>query len=123
MRVDVTADSGKTWYSADITAQDSKKEPRHWGWSLWSIDVPLPKGTSEVGKLRRAFLKLGPCCPVSYIEFIFVVFSHFKCSKVELWAKAVDSSYNTQPETFANIWNLRGVLSNAYHRVKVKVAA
>ncbi|XP_019867605.2 sulfite oxidase, mitochondrial isoform X2 [Aethina tumida] len=40
---------------------------------------------------------------------------------VELWAKAVDSSYNTQPETFENIWNLRGVLSNAYHRIRVKV--
>lgn len=89
VRVDVTADSGKTWHSADIFAQDTAKEPRHWGWSLWSIDVPLPKGTKEI----------------------------------EVWAKAVDSSYNTQPETFANIWNLRGVLSNAYHRVKVKVAA
>ncbi|XP_018580162.1 sulfite oxidase [Anoplophora glabripennis] len=39
---------------------------------------------------------------------------------VEIWAKAVDSSYNTQPESFENIWNLRGVLGNAYHRVKVK---
>ncbi|XP_058806488.1 sulfite oxidase, mitochondrial isoform X2 [Phymastichus coffea] len=38
---------------------------------------------------------------------------------VELWAKAVDSSYNVQPESFKNIWNLRGFLCNAYHRVKV----
>lgn len=43
--------------------------------------------------------------------------------KVEIWTKAVDSSYNTQPETFANIWNLRGVLSNAYHRVQIKVVS
>ncbi|KAJ3650303.1 hypothetical protein Zmor_022000 [Zophobas morio] len=41
--------------------------------------------------------------------------------QVELWAKAVDSCYNTQPETFKNIWNLRGVLSNAYHRIKIKL--
>nr|XP_014278403.1 sulfite oxidase isoform X2 [Halyomorpha halys] len=40
---------------------------------------------------------------------------------VEIWAKAVDSSYNTQPESFSNIWNLRGVLGNAYHRVKVNI--
>lgn len=39
--------------------------------------------------------------------------------QVEIWAKAVDSAYNTQPESFENIWNLRGVLSNAYHRIKV----
>lgn len=40
-------------------------------------------------------------------------------SQVEIWAKAVDSSYNTQPESFENIWNLRGVLNNAYHKILV----
>ncbi|XP_044257778.1 sulfite oxidase [Tribolium madens] len=40
---------------------------------------------------------------------------------VQIWAKAVDSCYNTQPESFKNIWNLRGVLSNAYHRLTVKL--
>lgn len=41
--------------------------------------------------------------------------------EVEIWAKAVDSNYNVQPESFANIWNLRGVLANAYHRIKVQI--
>lgn len=41
--------------------------------------------------------------------------------EIEIWAKAIDSSYNVQPESFKNIWNLRGLLSNAYHRVKVKL--
>ncbi|XP_017474375.1 PREDICTED: probable sulfite oxidase, mitochondrial [Rhagoletis zephyria] len=41
--------------------------------------------------------------------------------EIEIWAKAVDSAYNVQPETVANIWNLRGVLANAYHRIKVKI--
>ncbi|XP_054728446.1 sulfite oxidase, mitochondrial isoform X2 [Anastrepha obliqua] len=41
--------------------------------------------------------------------------------EIEIWAKAVDSAYNVQPETFSNIWNLRGVLSNAYPRIKVKI--
>ncbi|CAG9861184.1 unnamed protein product [Phyllotreta striolata] len=44
-----------------------------------------------------------------------------KSKNVEIWAKAVDSSYNTQPESVENIWNLRGVLSNAYHKVKVNL--
>lgn len=35
--------------------------------------------------------------------------------------KAVDDSYNVQPDTVAPIWNLRGVLSNAWHRVRVHV--
>lgn len=41
--------------------------------------------------------------------------------EIEIWAKAVDTSYNVQPESVENIWNLRGFLCNAYHRVKVKL--
>ena len=40
--------------------------------------------------------------------------------EVELCCKAVDTSYNVQPDTAAPIWNLRGCLSNAWHRVQVK---
>ncbi|GJQ88132.1 hypothetical protein Trydic_g13138 [Trypoxylus dichotomus] len=39
---------------------------------------------------------------------------------IEIWAKAIDSSYNSQPDTINNIWNFRGFLNNAYHRVKGK---
>ncbi|XP_011151999.1 probable sulfite oxidase, mitochondrial isoform X2 [Harpegnathos saltator] len=39
--------------------------------------------------------------------------------ETEIWAKAVDSAYNVQPESFANIYNLRGLLCNAYHRIKI----
>ncbi len=31
--------------------------------------------------------------------------------------KAIDSAYNTQPERLDAIWNLRGLLNNAWHRV------
>ncbi|XP_076166172.1 sulfite oxidase isoform X2 [Ptiloglossa arizonensis] len=31
-----------------------------------------------------------------------------ECKETEIWAKAVDASYNVQPESFRNIWNLRG---------------
>lgn len=41
--------------------------------------------------------------------------------QLEIVCKAVDNSYNTQPDAVAPIWNLRGVLSNAWHRVKVEV--
>lgn len=41
-------------------------------------------------------------------------------SDVEIWSKAVDSDYNVQPESFKNTWNLRGVLSHAYSKVKLK---
>ncbi|CAL1608515.1 unnamed protein product [Knipowitschia caucasica] len=41
--------------------------------------------------------------------------------QLELVCKAVDSSYNMQPDAVLPIWNLRGVLSNAWHRVKVTI--
>ncbi len=36
-----------------------------------------------------------------------------------LAAKAVDASYNSQPDSVAGIWNLRGVVNNAWHRMEV----
>lgn len=86
VRVDISADKGKTWHVAELE-QDDALPPQHWAWSLWSIKIPVDTSQSEV----------------------------------ELWAKAVDSSYNTQPESFEHIWNLRGVLNNAYHKIKVNL--
>jgi sulfite oxidase len=40
---------------------------------------------------------------------------------IEVWSKAVDSNYNTQPETFRNTWNIRGVVANAYNRIRVSL--
>ena len=44
-------------------------------------------------------------------------------STFELACKAVDSSYNQQPENASSVWNLRGILNNSWHRVTCKVAA
>ncbi|KAJ5109620.1 hypothetical protein N7532_002265 [Penicillium argentinense] len=33
--------------------------------------------------------------------------------------KAVDEAYNSQPDSFGPIWNFRGVLANAWHRVRI----
>uniref|UniRef100_A0A8C9PCC7 Sulfite oxidase, mitochondrial n=1 Tax=Spermophilus dauricus TaxID=99837 RepID=A0A8C9PCC7_SPEDA len=43
--------------------------------------------------------------------------------ELNIVCKAVDDSYNVQPDTVAPIWNLRGVLSNAWHRVHVHVTS
>ncbi|KAB1270232.1 Sulfite oxidase; mitochondrial [Camelus dromedarius] len=43
-------------------------------------------------------------------------------TELNIVCKAVDDSYNVQPDTVAPIWNLRGVLSNAWHRVHVHIA-
>jgi len=81
----LTADGGKTWFEGKIDAQDTVKEPRHYGWTVWSADVKVNKEQSNL----------------------------------EVWCKAVDSNNNVQPENFENIWNVRGLLSNAYARLNI----
>ena len=41
--------------------------------------------------------------------------------ELEIVCKAVDSSHNVQPEKVDGIWNVRGLLNNSWHRVKVDV--
>lgn len=87
VRVDVSADGGKTWQVANLGTGKEQRGGRAWAWTLWEATVPLPslKGNTE------------------------------------LVCKAVDTSYNVQPDTSGPIWNLRGCLSNAWHRVHVNV--
>lgn len=91
VRVDVTADGGLTWVTANLI---NERQPGsllpEWSWSLWEAEIP-------------------------------VLDNDFKMGSIELACKAVDSSYNVQPDSFAPIWNLRGVLANAWHRVTVNV--
>lgn len=93
VRVDLTADGGKTWHVATLKhgsgdgEDESNANGRNWAWSLWTAEIPINKDSNNV----------------------------------EIWSKAVDSNYNVQPESFENIWNLRGVLSNAYSRIKVTI--
>lgn len=90
VRVDITADGGKTWHVANLKQGINDNVTlnlygRNWAWTLWTVEIPIPKNVKSV----------------------------------EVWSKAVDSNYNVQPETFENIWNLRGMLSNAYSRIEV----
>lgn len=43
--------------------------------------------------------------------------------ETEVWVRAVDASYNTQPEGMEHIWNMRGVLAVGYHKIKVSLKA
>lgn len=85
IRVDVSADGGKSWTTASLTEKDDAPRNQVYDWTLWTATVNLPKENENV----------------------------------ELVCKAVDSAYNSQPDGVANIWNLRGLLNNAWHRVGV----
>jgi sulfite oxidase len=68
---------------------DEAKGSKRWAWTLWTKTFP------------------NPCS------------SNAPDSKTEYVVRAVDDSYNTQPENFDCIWNFRGLLANAWHRLTV----
>lgn len=87
IRVDVSADGGKTWSGAMLREKETERRNEVYDWTLWNATVRLP------------------------VE-----------GNVEFVCKAIDSAYNTQPDSAAAIWNLRGLLNNAWHRVKAEEA-
>ncbi|KAK2600374.1 hypothetical protein N8I77_009912 [Diaporthe amygdali] len=91
-RVDVSLDGGKTWDQAELL-EDPSAGHKAWAWKRWRY----------LGHLEaRPAVAPGqqPQC-------------------TEVVVKATDNSYNTQPETHSSIFNLRGNLANAWHRVTV----
>ncbi|KAL6464779.1 hypothetical protein MHYP_G00270960 [Metynnis hypsauchen] len=94
VRVDVSVDGGKTWHVAELQNSEKGQKP----------ELSPPPGQAWAWKLWEITIPLPE-----------------GAQELELVCKAVDSSYNLQPDTVLPIWNLRGVLNNAWHRVKVKV--
>jgi len=87
IRVDLSNDDGKTWFTAELTQADQDIDDMY-SWTLWSCAIPIPKDHK---------------------------------GKMDVVCKAVDSSCNTQPENVGPVWNLRGVLNNAWHRTNFKI--
>lgn len=97
IRVDVSSDNGKTWHNAKLHKELQYKY----------------NDNDKFKRLDRqyAWTQWSVTLPVELT----------KQDNVQLICKAVDSHYNVQPDTVAPIWNLRGVLNNAWHRVNLKV--
>ncbi|KAJ7542006.1 hypothetical protein O6H91_10G085100 [Diphasiastrum complanatum] len=90
-RVDVSIDGGKTWLEA-------KRYQKQRG-DLYSSDTD------------------NDCEKWAWVLWEITVQIY---PPVDIIAKAVDSSANTQPEKVKSIWNLRGVLNNSWHCVQVQ---
>ncbi|KAK1487923.1 hypothetical protein CABS01_12798 [Colletotrichum abscissum] len=94
VRVDVSVDNGKTWDQAELLDEPGtppKTGHKSWAWKRWRYDGAIPLG--EPGEGTK------------------------KCTT--LLVKATDEAYNSQPESYAAIYNQRGNLANAWHRLKV----
>jgi sulfite oxidase len=70
-RVDVSADGGASWMTADIDARPADPSPsrtRSWGWTLWSAYVPLPPRQADVTLVAKATDVAGNSQPESALS-------------------------------------------------------
>ena len=72
------------------------------------IDPPQSKGPNRQWAWTRWQARL----PIENVE---------GKDHTEVWVRAVDSSYNVQPENMDHIWNLRGLMAVGYHKIKVNL--
>ncbi|KAI0144455.1 Oxidoreductase, molybdopterin-binding domain-containing protein [Xylariaceae sp. FL1272] len=88
-RVDVSLDGGRTWDQASLL-DDTQHEQgsKKWCWKRWKYEGVVPEVRDDDDG-RTTFV-----------------------------VKATDDAYNTQPETHASIYNLRGNLATAWHRIE-----
>ncbi|KAM7194381.1 mitochondrial sulfite oxidase [Rhypophila sp. PSN 637] len=110
-RVDVSLDGGKTWDQAELVDDCSPNAPesnktncygnKNWSWTRWRYTgqlpvIPIPPSTlSSPGEQQD------------------------KKFCTTLVVKATDEAYNSQPETHKGIYNVRGNLATAWHRVRI----
>jgi sulfite oxidase len=104
IRVDVSADGGKNWTTAklldvptdDRGLPDYTRRNQVFAWTRWSAELPITNDLLEGAKN--------------------------KLDSVEILCRAFDSSYNSQPERAETIWNVRGVVNNSWHKVKIHLS-
>ncbi len=92
VRVDVSLDGGDTWQNAELEPT-TQSAPKEFGWRLWSFSL----SHDQVKKAANGSKEL------------VVV------------AKATDSSHNVMPRDVESIWNLRGIMNNSWHKIKVEL--
>ncbi|KAI0102687.1 Oxidoreductase, molybdopterin-binding domain-containing protein [Nemania sp. FL0031] len=88
-RVDISLDGGATWDQAKLLNDtEQEKGSQTWCWKRWAYEGVLPEVKVVNGEAKTTFV-----------------------------VKATDDAYNTQPESHKSIYNLRGNLATAWHRV------
>lgn len=91
-KVDLSIDGGKTWTQAELKKGSNQPYGRAWAWTLWEGKIAVP------AHLRQANQEIEVCC------------------------RAVDHSFNQQPERPDLVWSLRGIMNNSWHRIKLRVS-
>lgn len=106
IRVDISPDNGRTWTQARLLPDCVSKDGTSpclghgsWAWKRWEYKGLVPLTAFNTPSNGNNITSSARCTT-------FVV-------------KATDEAYNTQPESHASTWNLRGNLATAWHRLQI----
>ncbi|CEM13750.1 unnamed protein product [Vitrella brassicaformis CCMP3155] len=131
IRVDVTIDGGVTWHEANLRCRDKRCHLRtDSSYEDASKAASEPAGDEEDDDEDDEVLAqeasdfttrpVDKAWAWALWEAHIPVPQELRGRELEICCRAVDASYNVQPESVSAIWNLRGCLCNAWDRVKVK---
>jgi sulfite oxidase len=120
IRVDVSANGGRTWHSAKLVR------------SVHDEDVPLHPhdfGANEADSDAARMVAAAYLASPDSNRYAWTLWSvdldidqdNTNDRTVELCVKAIDEAYNSQPDSIDPIWNIRGLLNNAWHRVQISI--
>ena len=116
IRVDVSSDGGKTWTTADLHPAAGKAGQLH-----RCACERAPPAAVLAWPCPQA--RCAACRQYAWTQWEATVpVAPGSTGRVELCCKATDASYNTQPESYEQAWNLRGVICNAWNRVQLSVS-
>ena len=123
-RVEVSIDGGCTFTTAELKRGSDQPHGKAWAWTLWEATIPLPDSFKEYA--RRYAKPLDATAMVAKTRSAVAAATPGSGPvrtplALEIVCKATDTACNSQPETVDGIWNLRGILNNAWHRVTVQV--
>ncbi|KAK4172078.1 mitochondrial sulfite oxidase [Triangularia setosa] len=134
-RVDVSLDGGATWDQAELVDDCSNPATpcygnKSWGWTRWRYNGTLPvlslptstttTTSSPTPQIPTAIQKVGQDCEDGFGQSVGGLMGQLpKKQCTTLIVKATDESYNTQPESHKGIYNVRGNLATAWHRVRI----
>lgn len=108
IRVDISLDGGKTWEKAHLKEGKGQEFNKAWAWTLWEFKVDLLRNIEGIKKnLDVSSLEEG------------IKKDNDGKNYVEIVCKAVDNSYNQQPENSEYCWNIRGINNNSWHKIKI----
>lgn len=109
-----------------VSRDEETVDVRGWAWSgggrgIVRVDVTTDRGENWITAKLKKIPDQKPGREWAWSHFDAQVPIPEGTRDFEVCARAVDTSYNVQPESTGPSWNLRGILNNAWHCRKVLV--